>query len=353
MFTQNNSPDWGLTVDWPTGQRVPAKARRRPQWSPPPVPGILPKRPLGFFEVLDGGFRLMRRYPALTYGSAGIGAGLTAGVFALAGAVTWYFGHSFFTKLLDSSEEALSGLSFVVQISAGIVEYLTLAALIVFSGLASIGAREAFFGRTMSLRQAWQHLRGSRRKLFGAALLMGTAHLIVLAVFLAAAILAGAVGGTVIGLTLGTALVLVWWALTVFFGIRLSLTGCIIAQERVGTFTAIARSWKMTGRGFFQVAGQTVFGFWLANQVIGVIATPAFIYLGGVIGVLSILMLGGGEFEGPIVAAVLGTIFTGLLLAIGVLLYAYRAALLATVYFNLRMRSEGYDLVLLAEAEEV
>lgn len=351
MFT-SSSPEWGLAVDWSTGQRVPAPARRRAEWTPPPQPGILPKRPMGFFEVLDGGFRLLRRFPSLTYGSAAIGAGLAAGIAAIIGALVWFFGSSYLIAIFEDGEDAIAGFNFAVQLSASIIEYATLAALVFFSGLTSVGAREAFFGRTVALGQAWKKLKGCRMRLLGAALFLGTVHIVLLAMILGASTLLGVLTGPVVGFSVGAFGVFVWWLLTLFFGIRLGLTGCVIAQERTGIFAAMARSWKMTGRGFLLVTGQTLFGFWLANQVVSIIASPILLYLGVIAAVVIALFLAGGTFSGPVAATIGGAGVMALTIAVSALLYAYRASLLTTLYFNQRMRNDGYDLVLLAEAEK-
>ena len=43
--------------------------RRPAAWTPPPKPGLLPLRPLGFGTLLWAPFRTLRRNPAATFGS--------------------------------------------------------------------------------------------------------------------------------------------------------------------------------------------------------------------------------------------------------------------------------------------
>ena len=55
-----------------------------------PKPGIVPLRPLGVGEILDGAFTSMRRYPKATLGlsDGGLGSGLNL---ELNAGIAWHF----------------------------------------------------------------------------------------------------------------------------------------------------------------------------------------------------------------------------------------------------------------------
>src|SRR5687767_4983300 len=53
------APGWGQAPGWSTAP---------PGWAPPPKPGVIPLRPLGVGEILDGAISSIRRDPRVMLG---------------------------------------------------------------------------------------------------------------------------------------------------------------------------------------------------------------------------------------------------------------------------------------------
>ena len=70
-------PAYGQPAYGPLGAYPPPGAGG---WTPPPKPGLLPLRPMGFGTLLWAPFRTLRRNPAATFGSGG---GITSPVGAV------------------------------------------------------------------------------------------------------------------------------------------------------------------------------------------------------------------------------------------------------------------------------
>ncbi|MET4061524.1 hypothetical protein ABIB35_003097 [Arthrobacter sp. UYP6] len=67
------SPQWGPPAPQPGAPAQPWGAPGYLQqggWTPPPKPGVIPLRPLGLGELLDGAFQACRKNPGATFGTA-------------------------------------------------------------------------------------------------------------------------------------------------------------------------------------------------------------------------------------------------------------------------------------------
>jgi len=100
----------------------------------------------------------------------------------------------------------------------------------------------------------------------------------------------------------------------------------VIMLEGLGPFQALGRSWKLV-RGNLQ-------------RVTGVVGIMLVLYL---VAYLTLLALGGLVARDVQMASNVAGVFV-------VVLYPFLAALLAVLYFDLRIRREGYDIELLARA---
>lgn len=367
MFVTDRAA-WDAQTDWATGRWQPrSQTRTRPAWQPAPKPGVLSKRPMRFAESLDAGFRLLRFSPGVSVGTAMIV--LTLFLLAVSAAVAGLIWLSFgYLVGVFASSDAAGGLSFLMQFAASAVSLLSLCFLHFLSGLLSIPARQAFFtppgGRavdargqkTTTLRRAWGMLAGQRLRLIAATALLGGAHFAALALLLTpGVVIAVFTSQAVIGFLLAGLGALGWVVFTVFFMVRTAFVGCAIAVERMTIRQAFARSWQLTGRRFWATTGTLLLSYYLSSQLISIIVSPLLLifFIAAIVVSLTILDSGSAETFGAVVIATLTILGLALTSAATAVLYAYQSGVITGLYFDRRMRFEGYDLLLLREAEEL
>jgi hypothetical protein len=344
---------WDARMNWRTGRHeARPPGRVRPQWRPAPQPGVIARRPLRFFEGLDGGFRLIRFAPALTVGLALIVFTLWAlALAALGSAVVWASAGLLAEVFADP--DATAGFSVIFQVGTLVASLTSLSLVHLLAGVTAVGTRAAFDSERMSLKQGWAALRGVRLRLVLATALLFALHLGALFALTAPALVLAGFGAGV-----GSALLLLlgvfgWLAVTVCFGIRTVFVGCVISHEHAPLGQAFRRSWRLTRRGFWRTTGQLVLGYVLSNQLVSIVITPVIIIFYVVLIIVSLTMLSTGSAIGfgAIALTLVALVAVFVTLAATAVLFAYLAGLVSVVYFDRLMRTEGYDLILLREAE--
>jgi Membrane domain of glycerophosphoryl diester phosphodiesterase len=127
------------------------------------------------------------------------------------------------------------------------------------------------------------------------------------------------------------------WILLIIPGIWLSVKLCMsfpaVIFERAGPFRSIGRSWKLTADNWWRVFGTLV--------VVFLIALVVNFALGAVLGIVA----AASDTLSELAFAILNTIVT---LLTYMLTYPLWAAVLTVIYYDLRVRNEGFDLQLLA-----
>jgi glycerophosphoryl diester phosphodiesterase family protein len=120
----------------------------------------------------------------------------------------------------------------------------------------------------------------------------------------------------------------------ILLGVKWSVTFAAIVAERAGPFHGMGRSWALTRGHWWRVFGTLL--------VVGLISLV--LYLAVVAG------LGGAiatsEDMSEVTYATLTTALTVILFAI---LYPLVASIITVIYYDLRVRNEGFDLQLLAQ----
>jgi hypothetical protein len=119
----------------------------------------------------------------------------------------------------------------------------------------------------------------------------------------------------------------------IFFGVKFALTFPAIVFERKGPFSAIGRSWTLTRQNWWRTFG-TLFVVALLLLVLTLALSFA---LGAAIGA--------ADMDSEVVFAILTTLVN---IAVIAVTYPLGAAILTVIYYDLRVRHEGFDLQLLA-----
>jgi hypothetical protein len=121
----------------------------------------------------------------------------------------------------------------------------------------------------------------------------------------------------------------------VFLAVKWSMTYAAIVAERAGPFSAMGRSWALTRGHWWRTFGTLV--------VLGLIAFVLFFVGLAVVGAAAVAV---DDTIGTTAYAVVITVATILVLAV---LYPLVAAIVTVIYYDLRVRNEGFDLQLLAQ----
>ena len=320
----------------------------RPQapWGMRPVddkPGVIPLRPLGLGEVLDGAVSVLRRYPRPALGLAAIVAlvSTVCNVLLLVTAFEPFLNVD--TAALEGGDtQALQDAVGGAFAGASLSLLLSIVSEAVMTGAITAVVGKAVLGESATFGQAWAQVRSRLLPLVGLALLV---LLIVVGTFVAATVAGVAIiavtGG--IGALVGVPLILAGAALAVWLYVRLSLAPCALVLERTSIGASLRRSAVLVRRDWWRVFGVLLLTVVIATFVSQVVQLP-FAALGAgsfgaifdpetdVLGTRSLVMsaIGGG------LAATLVAPFT--------------AGVRALLYVDRRIRAEGLDVSLSAAA---
>ncbi|MBO0984858.1 hypothetical protein [Rathayibacter sp. SD072] len=325
-------------------------------WTPPPRPGLVPLRPLGFGTLLGAPFQVLRRSPRTTLGPAlliqGVGSVLALVIYGIVAVLA--------LGRIDQAEaadrDAVGAGSIAIVILAALIPLgVSLATGALVQGLVVLEVSRAVLGERPTLRQLLARLRGRFWALVGWTVLqgIGLSLLVLVAVAVAVPLFvvgaqdagAGAIVGGVLVLLVAAASAT---ALGAWIGTKLALVPSLLVVERQTLRRAVARSWALVAGGFWRTFGALALMLVIVQVAGQVVATP-----------LSLLVPIGGALIAPTdpeaqIAASL--VVTLLSLAVGLVIGAVGTVLQAAVtglaYLDRRMRREGFDLVLLRHVED-
>lgn len=334
----SNAPAWGPPATPPPPD---ASAWGTPYAPPPPPrPGIVPLRPLGVGELLDGAFTAIRRYPRVTLG--------------LAALVMLFV--SVLTLLLDGAllvgiEPPADGASW--EDSKGYVGRFATRSLAVY-GIESVGTLvltglitavigQAVLGRSITPRDAWERLRPLIWRLLAVSVLT---HLIFIGIAvgtLLPAILAAAAGGGDAAVVLFVLGLIAWVGLSVYAFVALALAPAVLVLERQTVRGALSRSRALVRRSWWRVFGILALASLIAGVLGSIISLPFGLAGGG----LSSLSDDAStlRFTDVFLAAI------GSLVA-GSLVQPFSAGVRALLYIDRRIRAEALDVTLTRAAAE-
>jgi hypothetical protein len=333
------------------------------QWTPPaPKPGIIPLRPLGVGEILDGAFTAVRRNPKATLGLAAIVMTVSGLITALTSYALYHaagnslsfpaagqtFTDAQWRHLLTSfAEYALPALGIIV-----IISFLTQTIL---TGMLTAVVGHSVLGRNVSIGDAWRIARPRLWALMGTTFLAG---LLVFAIWIGGGGLAVVLGIVLIrahlapiGGLLIAAGVITSTVFAVLCYVRWVVAAPAVILEGQGPRASLGRSWRLTKRSWWRVFGILLLVELIVLVASGVLGVP-FDILRAVVGSGS-----GGNASGGGLTVVFGaqtaatSLAATLITAVGGIVSAsvtrpVLAGAVALLYVDLRMRREGLDIAL-------
>ena len=317
-----------------------------PGWQAPALqPGIVPLRPLGVWEILDGSFRAIRANPRVMFG---LTAMVVAIVVALQAVVQWYVGgllNGSLDDLLQSADpsgELKTGMG--DQIGSSMASVLTAPfvslATTLLTGLLIVSVSRSVIGQRISIGDVSRIARGRIWWVLGFTMLMGVAVSLVLGVVAGGAVLLarahnwGAFAVVVIVGVLGLTVLAAWVA------VRTLLVPAALMLEGAPFWTTIRRAWRLTRGSFWRL-----FGIYLLVQVIVSVVAGIVVYP---VTILSMLV-----FQDPTMSSFGSIALTSLGEIVSLTLTTvYSAAVIALLYIDVRMRREGLDVELARAADK-
>ncbi|MPZ94268.1 MAG: hypothetical protein GEU96_04965 [Propionibacteriales bacterium] len=346
---ENEPPRWAA----PGGQPPSSQPGWQPPTGPPPYPpqypphpyarppaprpGIIPLRPLGLGDILDGTFKLIRAHPRTTLGLSAVIAAIAAVPVAVGQA--FYF--TSLGRVLDdpSSTPTMSTGGMFASLGGSLLALvMTFVGTIILTGILTRVLGRAIFGGRITAGEAWRLTRPRLLALLGLVLLNA---LIVLApapivVGLVVALVAAdaGLGVTIPVIALAVVLYVVY---AVFMATRLALGAPALVLENRGVRSALGRSWSLVKGDSWRVFGIILLTQILVVVVGGVIAVPF------TIGGTAAGYLGGGSVGAGIVAAILAALGS---IVSSTITYPFNAGVTGLLYTDRRMRAEAFDLVL-------
>lgn len=343
------APQWGQAPQWDQapqwGQYAPVPG---PQYAPPPKPGVIPLRPLTLGEVLDGAFQAARRNAKAMFGSALLVQAVSAVVNLALIAFVFGSGLSITSLAAGTVTENEAG-SFVLGAGAALLVAVLLQTVttMILQGVLVIPVARAVLNRGTGFAQMWTLARRRIWALLALAVLYMLAVLVVLAaIVLIAWGLVSALGPG--GVALTVLLVLAVVALFIWIGAKLLVAPAALVVENLGIFAAIARSWNLTTNHWWRTFGTALLARLIVGTITGFIAAP----VGFLANLVSLLInphpTPEQEFTQVLVVQAISLVISSLL---GAVALAFESGVLALIYIDLRMRKEGFDVVLMKDHE--
>ncbi|MFE0476826.1 glycerophosphoryl diester phosphodiesterase membrane domain-containing protein [Streptomyces sp. NPDC058947] len=312
---------------------------------PPPAakPGVIPLRPLGVGEILDGAVSTMR-----TYWRTVLGISLTVAVLTEI-IVVLFQG----LVLDDSSTDALNDPSATLSelsramgdalLNSTVIFVISLVGTVIATALLTTVTSRAVLGKSVTIGEAWRDARPQILKLFGliCLLLLITAGVVTAGTLPGILVsLAGSTGAgvalTVLGI-IGAGIVALWLM------IRFSLASPALMLEKQGIKKAMSRSTKLVRGTWWRIFGIQLLATIIANVVASIIVIP-FTFLAGALsgdGITGWLNSGVGSLGWTFlivsgIGSVIGSMIT----------FPITAGVTVLLYIDQRIRREALDLEL-------
>ncbi|PJE94005.1 hypothetical protein CUT44_27145 [Streptomyces carminius] len=250
---------WGAAPPPPPGQPGWGGQPGWDQWNQPPAakPGVIPLRPLGVGEILDGAISTARAHWRTVLGIA-LGVAVMIQLASTVATGVWLRDNSGLQALetkteptMDDLREALNGMLSTL----GVGMLATLIGTVLATAMLTVVVSRAVLGRPVSLGEAWRDSRPQLLRLLGLTLLVGlvVTGAIVLGTLpgVLLAFSGSTAGGTVLGLLGGFAGILV----AVWLWVRYCLSAPALMLERQGVIAALRRSAKLVRNSWWRIFG--------------------------------------------------------------------------------------------------
>jgi Membrane domain of glycerophosphoryl diester phosphodiesterase len=315
-------------------------------WTAAPKPGVVPLRPLSAGEILNGAFTSIRQNPAATLGLSAILLTIYGVVSTVAALIIRNQAGSIRLPTAGQNLTNAQVHHLVFQIFAIAVPVLLVSVVLAFlvelilTGLLTVVVGRGVLGRKVRMGEAWRIGRSRLAAVFGAWLLTGLilvglwVALFILVIALASANAGG--GAAFVGVVGAIAA----FCLTIWFGVKFSLSAPVVVLEGTGPAGGLGRSWRLVRGSFWRV-----FGIFLLAVIIvvaaGLVLEIPFSLAARIVG-------NPGQFYGLIGTSTAAAVIISAIGSIvaGAVTRPISAGITVLLYLDMRMRKEGLDLAL-------
>ncbi|MFI6727317.1 glycerophosphoryl diester phosphodiesterase membrane domain-containing protein [Streptomyces atratus] len=312
-------------------------------WRQPPVaakPGVIPLRPLGVGEILDGAVSTMRAHWRTVLGIT-LAVSVIAQIAIIL--VQRYLlpepaaidpnatGSEALRQTADSAQSSL-----VNSVPSLLI---TMIATLITTSVLTVVISRSVLGRPVTLSDAWAEARPRLAQLLGLTLL--------LALISAAIMTAGLLPGMLVGSAAGAGLIVIGlmaaFVVVIWLMVRFCLASPALMLERQSITTSMRRSAKLVRGAWWRTFGILALTGLLTLIVSVIIAIPfsviAMAMDGG--GVGSFLTDGSTDFGWPfLIVSGIGQVITA------TITYPLSAGVMALLYIDQRIRREALDIEL-------
>jgi hypothetical protein len=303
---------------------------------------VIPLRPLGVGEILDGAVSTMR-----TYWRTVLGISLTVAVVTEIAVILlqgFVLNDSASTDALNDPSATVGELSRALgdtMLSSGVVLLITLLGTIVATALLTSVTSRAVLGKSVTTAEAWRDARPQLPKLFGLTFLLPLIAVAIVALGTLPGVLAAVAGAGDAGVALavlgglGAGIVALWLM------IRFSLASPALMLEKQSIWKSMSRSAKLVRGSWWRVFGIQLLATIIANIVASIVVIP-FAFLAAALsgdGVTGFLNSGSSSLGWTFlivsgVGSVIGSMLT----------FPITAGVTVLLYIDQRIRREALDL---------
>ncbi|MEU0675610.1 glycerophosphoryl diester phosphodiesterase membrane domain-containing protein [Streptomyces sp. NPDC006172] len=319
----------GPGVGWGTGWGGPPPAAK---------PGVIPLRPLGVGEILDGAVTTMR-----TYWRTVLGISLTVAVVVEVALVLLQRlvlnDTTNSTALLSDPSATVdekTGAMSDVMVNSGVMTLVSLIGTITATALLTAVTSRAVLGKPVTTGEAWREARPQLPKLFGLIFLL----LLMVAVIGTVGVLPGALLGGPGGAALAALGLLASLPVTMWLWFRFSLASPALMLEKQSVAKALSRSAKLVRGSWWRVFGIQLLSMLIAAIVAMIVAVP-FALAGSILsdGGLEGFTQGGSSLSWTyLIVAGIGSVIGSLVT------FPLTAGVVVLLYIDQRIRREALDL---------
>jgi hypothetical protein len=312
---------------------------------PAPKPGIIPLRPLGLGEILDGSFTTMRWNPKAIL----IPSLVLAVISGVLVAVSTYlvergvmaninFAQSG-AQITQAQSGQVTGTALIADALNGVHQLIVFFGSAILTGILTGAIGQAVLGRKETLGSVWRTVKPRLWTVIGTVLLqalfVGGGWILAMGLSVGIGIALGAGAHQVaLGVLLGVAGGLTASVFAVFFYIRWAFAVPAVVLENARPIQALKRSWRLVRGSWWRVFGILLLAGLIVGIASGIISFP--FQLGEFLGLTK---SAGAEVAGALLTGV-GTIIAGTVTA------PLTAGVSVLLYTDLRMRREGMDIAL-------
>ncbi|MFF1453727.1 glycerophosphoryl diester phosphodiesterase membrane domain-containing protein [Streptomyces sp. NPDC058274] len=310
---------------------------------PPPAakPGVIPLRPLGVGEILDGAVSTMR-----TYWRTVLGISLTVAVVTeiivvlLRGLVLDNTGSADVLNDPSATAGELGRALGDSMTESGVVALVTLVGTVFATALLTTVTSRAVLGKSVTTAEAWRDARPRLPRLFGLIFLLLLIGVGLVAVGVAPGILVAVAGSAGAGAALavlgglGASVVAIWLV------IRFSLASPALMLEKQSIRKSLSRSAKLVRGSWWRVFGIQLLATVIANIIAMIIVIP-FAVVAGLFsgdGVSGIVDGTGGLGWTFLIISGIGSVIGSMLT------FPINAGVTVLLYIDQRIRREALDL---------